>query len=132
MKSYEKRMLIGLYFIVISIFISWYNLHSTYNLPGESRNINVPGYTTVPGIVILIAALIMAAFIFIPWSKQTRERIFYAHLFLAALIGFLVFTGAIIPLFSFRVQNPRLGVAGLLIGCVLIALALKKGSESLQ
>ncbi len=133
MEKNKKKLLIGIYFIVIGVFMPWYAVSTayTFNMPGLMEDVNtsiIPGYSTVSGIAILVIAAIMLTLVFIPVKeKDLLSRIFTAQVFLAALIGALFLIGGVIPAFLYFVDAPHIGLLSLLIGCIIVLLALKQG-----
>ena len=128
----SKKLLTGIFLIIIGVFMPWYVVSTAYafNMPGIMEGINtslIPGYSTVPGIAILITAVVMLILVFVPAEgKDAVSRIFTALVFLAALTGALFFIGGVIPAFIYLVDAPHIGLLSILTGCVLVLLALKQ------
>lgn len=131
MDGNKKRLLWGIYFIIIGVFMPWFTVSTayTFNMPGLMEGIktaHIPGYYTVAGIAILIAAVAMLVLAIIPVKgKELLSRVLAAQVFLAAVIGGLFIIGGIIPAIAYFVDCPHLGLLSLLAGSIIIIVSLR-------
>lgn len=130
MTDTETRVLVGAFLIVIGVFLPWHGFQYGYHVPGVIGEITlptVPGYRTVPGIATLLSALILAVLVLVPHRPENRCRVLAAATFTAAVSTALLLIGGIIPLFaSPRLLSPHVGIAVVLVGCILALLSLRR------
>lgn len=110
----------------------WFSVSTAFSfeMPGVMSGIEntiIAGYSTVPGIAILIIAVLIFGLVLIPVKdEENSSRIFTAQVFLSAVIGALFLMGGVVPAFSGLVDYPHIGLLSILAGCIVVFIALKQ------
>jgi hypothetical protein len=126
MDKNEKNMLIGIFLVIMGIFMPWHGLRE-YFMGGASRVVpTISGYVLVTGWVMFALLAIMTLFVFIPKSERIMERIIIAQKFMLALISGLLIISGISPVFTSRLVTPHIGLPFMIVGCIVIYANLRK------
>lgn len=133
MRKYEKYLLAGSFFSLISAFLPWHSFIYSYQFPGLSGeyigpNVSgmVMGYDLPSGKAVIICALILLVITLVPKNGDVFDRIMAAKVFLSAMVLFFLIFGGFAPIFSYGI-TPKLGLLSLFVGCILLFLGLRKG-----
>ncbi|HAE41614.1 MAG TPA: hypothetical protein DCG34_01680 [Clostridiales bacterium] len=126
MNKNEKNMLIGIFLVIIGIFMPWHGARE-YFMDGSSLVVpTISGYVLVTGWVMFALSIVMTVFNLIPKSELSYERIIVAQKFILALIVALLIISGISPVFTTRLVTPHIGLPFMIIGCVVTYANLRK------
>ena len=126
MNKNEKNMLIGIFLVIIGIFMPWHGARE-YFMDGSSLVVpTISGYVLVTGWVMFALSIVMTVFNLIPKSELSYERIIVAQKFILALIVALLIISGISPVFTTRLVTPHIGLPFMIIGCFVTYANLRK------
>ncbi|MBV1756556.1 MAG: hypothetical protein KMY55_01810 [Dethiosulfatibacter sp.] len=126
MDKNEKNMLIGIFLIVVGIFMPWHGVRE-YFMGGSSRIVPaITGYNLIPGWVMFILSIIMTVLILIPKSGIGNERVMVAQKFMLALVAALLIIRGVFPVFTSGQVTPHIGLPFMIIGCIVTYANLRK------
>lgn len=126
MNKNEKNMLIGIFLVIIGIFMPWHGARE-YFMDGSSLVVPTSsGYVLVTGWVMFALSIVMTVFNLIPKSELSYERVIVAQKFILALIVALLIISGISPVFTTRLVTPHIGLPFMIIGCVVTYANLRK------
>lgn len=129
MKASEKMILLGALLIIVSVFLPWQMVVGNAGavIPGltggTGSNALLYGYQMTAGWAVLVAAMIVALLVLIPFNVL-GERLKAAQYFFAIIAAALVVFNAVIPAFTAESMRPHIGILGLVAGAVLLFVGL--------
>lgn len=122
MTKSERNYLIGLFFVMVGVFMPWIRLME-YEMLGSVAKLSVSGTIagdkTIIGWVILITALLMVSLFVIKPRYQDIERAAAVHKFFLAFIFILLIFGGIMPAVSEHMVRPHVGILSILVGIIV-------------
>ena len=122
----EKNMLVGIFLVMIGIFMPWHGLRE-YFVGGSSRIVPaISGYLVITGWVMFVFLIIMTVLTIIPKSGLNFDRVIIAQKFMLALVSALLIIRGISPVFESRMVTPHIGLPFMIVGCIVTYANLRK------
>lgn len=135
MKTSEKLILLGALLVIVGVFLPWHTLIEYVNSGvggGMSTRAvgSVIGTGMVSGWAVLVAGLLLALLVLIPFGSLHAERVRFAQYFLATFIAAIVALQGLIPAFVADKTRPDYGLLFLVAGVVLQYVGIGKQEKA--